>query len=112
MGNAFKVAELLEAHPAVGWVSHPHLRSNPSYSNAERQMANGSGMMSFGLKWGFDGARALPAYLELITCAASLGNAEFLITHPTSLNRARKKSGQSQHSLWALEETIFASRSA
>jgi methionine-gamma-lyase len=89
--SALKVAEFLEAHPAVAWVSYPYLRSNPRYSLAQRQMANGSGMMAFGLKRGFEGARVLLAHLELITRAVSLGDAESLISHPASLNHARKR---------------------
>jgi methionine-gamma-lyase len=89
--SALKVAEFLESHPAVAWVSYPYLKSSPSYSIARRQMANGSGMLSFGLKRGFEGARSLLTHLELITCAVSLGDAETLISHPATLNRARKK---------------------
>lgn len=89
--SAFKVAALLETHPAVAWVSYPYLKSGASYSIARRQMTNGSGMLSFGLKRGFEGARSLLGHLELITCAVSLGDAESLITHPASLNRARKE---------------------
>ena len=48
-------------------------------------------MMSFGLRQGFEGARRMLSRLELITRAVSLGDTESLITHPVSLNRARKK---------------------
>ena len=89
--SALKVAEFLEAHPAVAWVNYPYLKSGDSYSIARRQMANGSGMLSFGLKRGFEGAQALLGHLELITCAVSLGDAETLISHPATLNCARKK---------------------
>jgi len=88
--SALTVAEFLEAHPAVAWVRYPHLKSSRGYAVAARQMSNGSGMLSFGLKKGFDGARTLLANLSLITRAVSLGDAESLIAHPASLNRARK----------------------
>lgn len=89
--SALKVAEFLEAHPAVAWVSYPYLRSGTSHAIARRQMSSGSGMLSFGLKRGFEGARALLGHLDLITCAVSLGDAETLISHPATLNRARKR---------------------
>lgn len=89
--TALKVAEMLEAHPAVAWVRYPFLRSNPSYDVAKRQMANGSAMMSFGLKAGFEGARKMMDRLALITRAVSLGDAESLIMHPGSLTKARQK---------------------
>jgi methionine-gamma-lyase len=89
--SALRVAEFLAAHPAVAWVSYPYLESDPSHAIAKRQMSNGSGMLSFGLKGGFEGARTLLAHLELITCAVSLGDAETLISHPATLTCARKK---------------------
>lgn len=89
--TALKVAEMLEAHPAVAWARYPFLRSNPSYEVAKRQMANGSAMMAFGLKSGFEGARVFMDRLTLITRAVSLGDAESLIMHPGSLTKARQK---------------------
>jgi methionine-gamma-lyase len=89
--SALKVAQFLEAHPAVAWINYPYLESRPTYSIARRQMTNGSGMMSFGLKGGFEAARSLIARLELITCAVSLGDTESLIMHPASLHSARQR---------------------
>lgn len=88
--TGLKVAEMLEAHPDVAWVSYPYLSSHPAYAVARRQMTSGSGMMSFGLRDGFDGGRRMLSRLKLITRAVSLGDTETLITHPASLNRARK----------------------
>ncbi len=88
--SALEIAEYLAAHPAVAWVRYPYLGSSPSCALARRQMAGGSGMMSFGLAKGFDGARSLLGNLRLITRAVSLGDAGSLITHPASLNRARQ----------------------
>jgi methionine-gamma-lyase len=81
----------LEAHPAVAWVRYPYLPSHPFYAAARRQMANGSGMMSFGLRASFEGARRIMGRLHLIVRAVSLGDAESLIMHPASLTRARQK---------------------
>lgn len=89
--TGLQVARMLEAHPDVAWVSYPYLPSHPAHAIARRQMTNGSGMMSFGLRDGFEGARRMLSRLKLITRAVSLGDTETLITHPASLNRARKK---------------------
>jgi methionine-gamma-lyase len=89
--SALEVAEFLEGHPAVAWVRYPYLKSARSFAVAQKQMANGSGMMSFGLRKGYEGARTLLGNLSLITRAVSLGDAESLITHPASLTRARQK---------------------
>lgn len=89
--SALKVAQMLESHPEVAWVHYPYLPSHPAHALATRQMSGGSGMMSFGLRQGFEGARRMLSRLQLITRAVSLGDTESLITHPASLNRARRK---------------------
>lgn len=88
--NALAIAQMLEAHPKVAWVGYPYLPSQPSYQIARKQTSAGSGMMSFGLHSGFEGARRLMDKLELVTRAVSLGDAETLIMHPASLVQARR----------------------
>ena len=88
--NALAIARMLEVHPAVAWVNYPFLPSHPRHSIARKQMSNGSGMMSFGLRGGFDAARRMLDKLEIITLAVSLGDVETLIMHPGSIIRARK----------------------
>jgi methionine-gamma-lyase len=87
--NALSIARMLDNHPAVGWVNYPFLPSHPRYAIARRQMSAGSGMLSFGLRGGFEDARRFLDNLKLITLAVSLGDAETLIMHPASLVRAR-----------------------
>ncbi len=89
--NALAIARMLEAHPKVAWVRYPFLESNPGYATARRQMSNGSAMLSFGLKAGFEGARRMMDGLSLIARAVSLGDAESLIMHPASLTYARRR---------------------
>ncbi|APG93068.1 trans-sulfuration enzyme family protein [Sinorhizobium americanum] len=88
--SALKIARMLEAHPAVAWVSYPFLESHPGFATARKQMAQGSGMLAFGLHAGFDGARTMMDRLKLLTRAVSLGDADSLIYHPASLMRARQ----------------------
>jgi methionine-gamma-lyase len=95
--TAFAVAQALEAHPAVAWVSYPFLDSNPGRTIARKQMSHGSGMMSLGLHAGFEGARRMMDRLCLVTRAVSLGDAESLICHPASLTRARQPIRKDAH---------------
>ncbi|WP_246526559.1 trans-sulfuration enzyme family protein [Plastoroseomonas hellenica] len=88
--NALAIATMLEAHPAVRWVSYPQLASHRDHAIAVRQMSAGSGMLALGLHAGFDGARRFMDRLSLFGRAVSLGDAESLIMHPASLNRARR----------------------
>lgn len=88
--SALQVARFLEAHPAVAWVKYPFLESHPAYKVARRQMSGGSGMMAFGLKSGYEGARRMMDGLSLVARAVSLGDVESLIMHPASLTNARR----------------------
>ena len=88
--NALAIARMLDAHPAVAWVNYPFLPSHPRHAIATKQMSSGSGMMSFGLRGGFNAARRMLDNLKLITLAVSLGDVETLIMHPASIVRARK----------------------
>ncbi|MDM0087238.1 MULTISPECIES: aminotransferase class I/II-fold pyridoxal phosphate-dependent enzyme [unclassified Variovorax] len=89
--SALRIARMLEAHPAVRVVRYPFLESSPDAALAKRQMAHGSGMLSFELHAGAEGAVAAINRLRLISCAISLGDTESLITHPGSLLQARRK---------------------
>lgn len=89
--SALRIAQMLEAHPAVRVVCYPFLKSSPDAALAQKQMAHGSGMMSFELHAGMEGAVAMIDRLQLISRAISLGDTESLITHPGSLLKARQK---------------------
>ncbi|MER9243044.1 PLP-dependent aspartate aminotransferase family protein [Mesorhizobium sp. M0633] len=95
--TALAVAQALEAHPAVAWVSYPFLDSHPDQVTARKQMSHGSGMLAFGLHAGFEGARRMMDRLNLITRAVSLGDADSLIYHPASLTRARQPIRKDAH---------------
>ena len=88
--SALAIASMLEAHPAVRWVSYPQLATHSGHAIARKQMSAESGMLAFGLHAGFEGARRLMDRLSLFSRAVSLGDAESLLMHPASLNRARK----------------------
>ena len=53
VANAVKVAEVLEAHPAVEYVNYPGLKSNRYHALAQKYLPKGSGsIMTFGIKGG------------------------------------------------------------
>ncbi len=54
-------------------------------------MLDGSGMLSFTLKSGFDGASKFIKNLRLIKCAVSLGDTATLVTQPGGLLLGRQK---------------------
>lgn len=85
--SALQLAGELEAHSEVEWVRYPHLPSHPDHELALRQMRNGGGVISFGIRSGFEGARRVMGRLSLIARAVSLGDTHSLMTHPASLSR-------------------------
>ena len=83
--NALAVAKWLEADDRVDWVSYPGLPSHPTYANAQRYLAGGSGgIVTFGLKGGVDAGRTLIDNVQLFSLLANVGDAKSLIIHPAS----------------------------
>jgi methionine-gamma-lyase len=86
--SALKVAQALEAHPAVSCVHYPGLESFAQADLAQRQMSAFGGMIPFEVKGGKPGGIALMNRLQLIQRAVSLGDAESLIQHPASMTHS------------------------
>jgi len=82
--SARRIAEWLEAQPAVAVVNYPGLESHPQHEIAARQMRGFGGMLSFGLDGGFEAvARVLPR-LRLAHRAANLGAVETIAGPPAT----------------------------
>ena len=86
--NAIAVAQFLESHPKVEWVSYPGLSSHPHHDTARKQMSGYSGMLSFELKGGVEAGRRLINGVELCLLSVSLGSTDTLIQHPASMTHA------------------------
>ncbi|MBB4441476.1 MULTISPECIES: trans-sulfuration enzyme family protein [Rhizobium] len=104
--SALIIAHMLEAHPAVAWVSYPFLDSHPDHTIAHKQMTQGAGMLAFGLHAGFDGARTMLDRLQLLTRAVSLGDTDSLIYHPASITRARQAIRKDAHLIEGVGEDL------
>ncbi|HJU82641.1 MAG TPA: PLP-dependent aspartate aminotransferase family protein [Holophagaceae bacterium] len=87
--NAQRLAEALEAHPAVGQVHYPGLPSHPQHVLAVRQQKGFGAMLSFELA-AFSQARVdhVLRSLRWFTLAESLGGVESLVAHPASMTHA------------------------
>jgi O-acetylhomoserine (thiol)-lyase len=85
VSNAQKVAEFLDAHPKVVWVSYPGLPRDRQYTKAQKYLPKGSGaILTFGVKGGATEARALIDRLKLFSLLANVGDAKSLVIHPAS----------------------------
>ncbi|WP_415236549.1 methionine gamma-lyase [Sneathiella sp.] len=86
--SAMETALWLEAHPAIGTVYYPGLKSFAQYELAAQQMAKPGGMIAFELKGGMQAGKDMMNRLEMIGRAVSLGDAETLIQHPASMTHS------------------------
>ncbi len=96
--NAEKAAEFLSNHKGVAKVCYPGLEDDKGYAVNKKQAKNGGVMLSFELKENYDIGVFFES-VELIMLAESLGGAESLVCHPSSMTHAsipediRKKVG-------------------
>ena len=83
--NALELAQWLDGHAGVEWVSYPGLPDHPYHETAKKYLRNGFGaVLAFGIK---GGAKAGPAFvdnLKLASHLANVGDAKTLVIHPAS----------------------------
>ncbi len=90
VANALAVAEHLEDHPAVSWVSHPGLPSHPHHDLANKYLPHGAGaIFSFGIEGGRAAGERFIESLELFSHVANVGDAKSLVIHPASTTHAQ-----------------------
>ncbi len=83
--NAQTVAEFLESHPAVSWVSYAGLKSSPWHTLAKKYLPKGAGsVFTFGLKGGYQAGIKCVETVELFSHLANVGDTRSLIIHPAS----------------------------
>ena len=85
--NAEKIARYLTESDAVKRVYYPGLPSDDGYETNKKQAKNGGAMISFELHENYDIKKFFKS-LKLIALAESLGGAESLICHPSSMTHA------------------------
>ena len=88
--NARRVAQFLEQHPRVAWVSWPGLPSSPYYELARRTLRaiggepGASGVLTFGIRGGSRAGQRFIEHLALLSHLANIGDAKSLVIHPAS----------------------------
>src|SRR5437660_4660659 len=88
--NALRVAEFLESHPAVNWVSYRGLASHPQHEIAAKYHTDGYGaILGFGIKGGLEDGKQLIRHVELLSHLANVGDAKSLIIHPASTTHSQ-----------------------
>ncbi|KAF9466800.1 Cys/Met metabolism PLP-dependent enzyme-domain-containing protein [Collybia nuda] len=89
--NALALAQWLEKHPQVSWVSYLGLESHESHSTAKKLLRPGAfgGVLSFGIKGDLQLASKLVDNLKLASNLANVGDAKTLVIHPASTTHAQ-----------------------
>ncbi|WP_435196267.1 O-acetylhomoserine aminocarboxypropyltransferase/cysteine synthase family protein [Natronomonas sp. EA1] len=88
--NALAVAEFLDEHPDVAWVTYPGLESHETHETASRYLEGGyGGMVAFGLEDGYAGGKRVCEETEVATFLANIGDARTLVIHPASTTHAQ-----------------------
>ncbi len=88
--NTQRVAECLETHPKVEWVTYPGLKSHPDYAAARKYLPKGAGaILGFGIKGGLEAGRSFINRLKLFSHLANVGDAKSLAIHPASTTHSQ-----------------------
>jgi O-acetylhomoserine (thiol)-lyase len=88
--NAQAVAEFLEGHPQVSWVTYPGLKSHPDYKRAQKYLPKGSGaILGFGIKGGAEAGCKFIESLKLFSHLANVGDAKSLAIHPATTTHSQ-----------------------
>ncbi len=88
--NAQAVAEFLEKHRKVSWVTFPGLKSHPDYALAKKYLPKGPGaILGFGIKGGLEAGRKFIDHVKLFSHLANVGDAKSLAIHPASTTHSQ-----------------------
>lgn len=83
--NALNLAKWLKEQEEVAWVNYLGLEDNPYKTLVEKYLPNGqSGLVTFGLKGGYQAAKKTVDNVKIFTLLANLGDTKSLIIHPAS----------------------------
>ena len=88
--NALNIAKWLEEQSEVSWVNYPGLNSSKYNQIAKKYLKKGSsGIVTFGLKKGFEGAKKVAESTKIFALLANIGDTKSLIIHPSSTTHSQ-----------------------
>lgn len=102
---ALEIATWLEQQEEVAWVNYPGLAASKYNGLAKDYLPKGqSGIVTFGLKGGFDAAKKVADDTKIFSLLANIGDSKSLIIHPAStthqqLNETSQKETGVTHDL-------------
>jgi O-acetylhomoserine (thiol)-lyase len=96
--NAQAVAEFLEGHPCVEWVTYPGLENHRDYYAAQKYLPKGPGsILGFGIIGGLEAGRRFIDNLQLFSHLANVGDSKSLAIHPASTTHSQLNPEQQEN---------------
>ncbi|MAD12132.1 MAG: O-acetylhomoserine aminocarboxypropyltransferase [Flavobacteriaceae bacterium] len=96
--NALLIANWLSDHKKVSWVNYPGLELSKYYKLAQKYLPKGqSGIITFGLKSGFDGGKKVADNTKIFSLLANIGDTKSLIIHPASTTHSQLSDEEQNH---------------
>ncbi len=92
--NAMRLAEWLEAHPAVERVHYSGLASHPQHALAARQQKAFGAVLGVEVKGGREGAWSVIDATRMLSITGNLGDVKSTITHPGTTTHGRLSDDQ------------------
>ncbi|HLV62766.1 O-acetylhomoserine aminocarboxypropyltransferase/cysteine synthase family protein [Galbibacter sp.] len=104
--NTLELAKWLEEQEVVSWVNYPGLQSSPYYNLAKKYLPEGqSGILTFGVKGGFEAAKKIANNTKLFSLLANIGDTKSLVIHPASTTH-QQLSDQDQQAAGVSQDLI------
>ena len=95
--NALALARWLEYQKEVVWVNYPGLETSKYKLLADVYLPKGqSGIVTFGVKGGFESAKIIADTTKLFSLLANIGDTKSLIIHPASTTHQQLTNGQQE----------------
>jgi len=104
--NALALAQWLQDRDEVTWVNYPGLESSAYHALAQTYLPGGqSGIVTFGVKGGYESAKRIADATELFSLLANIGDTKSLIIHPASTTH-QQLSDEAQESTGVTKDLI------
>lgn len=95
--NALALAQWLESRDEVTWVNYPGLGSSKYKTLSDAYLPKGqSGIVTFGVKGGFESAKKIADETKIFSLLANIGDTKSLIIHPASTTHQQLDDAQQE----------------
>ncbi len=96
--NALALAKWLQDQEEVTWVNYPGLETSKYKDLADKYLPHGqSGIVTFGVKGGFESAKKIADNTKVFSLLANIGDTKSLIIHPASTTHQQLSDESQEH---------------